>query len=582
MTTPELPAISVYNNASKKLCRSLRLQDQFQDQEDTRSRLDKLCYINSDYQPELATPTIEKFCHELSITLQAVHTAAAAQPKHKNFTRDHMIELKETASRHDLDIRNADKNLGCAVMSTSDIRAAAVAILNSSDPKSYKQLTPAEAAELTQEFCDRTSLLLARHGASTLSEMIISFISQKFKKPPRYPDWYLIPKLHKAKIDYRPICPSMHSVQHETSVYLSGTLNPIAQRLPTVLNSTIQFVKVIDTTSVPDDTVMVTADVTALYPSIPTKHGMKVVEAVLRDPDVSPLHNQPTLLGLVLALLRLVLTFNVFKYNGEYWLQLIGTAMGTPAACAYANIFMYGIEISLVSEWIQSRDLHLYLRLIDDVFALLRTAKATLFVDALNKLCPGIAFTSVISKTRVTMLDVEVYRGARWLQPDGRHLYDYMVYQKPHNLYQYICFDSAHPLSVKRALITGELLRYATNSSTPDTYFETVKQFYFRLRARGYPQRFLAQAFSKRSYYDRINAINSYGLPKAEPPRIPTIVLPYAPVLDRFKLGGRIKHLWEATCNTGPAPRIAFSKGQSIYDLIRTLQKRRSSVPDST
>ena len=42
----------------------------------------------------------------------------------------------------------------------------------------------------------------------------------------------------------------------------------------------------------------------------------------------------------IIRLLEIILKFNIFEFNSEFFIQLIGTAMGTRPAVSYANIFM--------------------------------------------------------------------------------------------------------------------------------------------------------------------------------------------------------------------------------------------------
>jgi len=41
---------------------------------------------------------------------------------------------------------------------------------------------------------------------------------------------------------------------------------------------------------------------------------------------------------LFLHILEIVMRNNIFSFSNIYWIQLSGTAMGTPAACSYATI----------------------------------------------------------------------------------------------------------------------------------------------------------------------------------------------------------------------------------------------------
>ena len=49
-----------------------------------------------------------------------------------------------------------------------------------------------------------------------------------------------------------------------------------------------------------------------------------------------------------MALLTWVLTENYCTFNNLTYHQLQGTAMGTPTAVTYANLFLYGIEKALI------------------------------------------------------------------------------------------------------------------------------------------------------------------------------------------------------------------------------------------
>ena len=47
-------------------------------------------------------------------------------------------------------------------------------------------------------------------------------------------------------------------------------------------------------------------------------------------------------------LLELALSNNIFEFNEELWIQLLGTAMGTRVAPTYANIFMDDLETKIL------------------------------------------------------------------------------------------------------------------------------------------------------------------------------------------------------------------------------------------
>lgn len=92
-------------------------------------------------------------------------------------------------------------------------------------------------------------------------------------------------------------------------------------------------------------------DVTSLYTNIDTQRGLEAVEETLKAhrPD-----------KLLMELLEIYLTCNNFEFNGKFYLQVKGTAMGKSFSPAYANIYMPDWETSVF----QKRSKHplIYLR----------------------------------------------------------------------------------------------------------------------------------------------------------------------------------------------------------------------------
>ena len=72
----------------------------------------------------------------------------------------------------------------------------------------------------------------------------------------------------------------------------------------------------------------------------------------------------------LVKLLKLVMGCNIFKFDEEFWIQLIGTSMGTRVAPTYANIFMGKLEKILLAKCPQNLKKFLYTwrRFIDDIF----------------------------------------------------------------------------------------------------------------------------------------------------------------------------------------------------------------------
>ena len=87
---------------------------------------------------------------------------------------------------------------------------------------------------------------------------------------------------------------------------------------------------------------------------------------------------------------------NIFKFNDEYWIQLIGTSMGTRVAPTYANLFMGKLEKEMLQNCPQhlKQFIHTWKRFIDDILIIWTGTEDDFleFFNYLNSYHPTIKF----------------------------------------------------------------------------------------------------------------------------------------------------------------------------------------------
>lgn len=176
---------------------------------------------------------------------------------------------------------------------------------------------------------------------------------------------------------------------------------------------------------------------------------------------------------------------------------------------------MYFHEKDIVEQY--SQFLVLYRRFIDDIFAIWCGPRDTLlkFLGALNTKNDRIKLTHSISDSSLFLLDICLFKD------NFPSVLQFSTYQKALNKCLYIPFESFHPSSNKKAFIKGELMRYARNSSSFKSFFETRDQFWKRLRLRGYPFKFLLPLFHGMRYHDREKWISRPPKHRSRPRRTP-------------------------------------------------------------
>ena len=166
---------------------------------------------------------------------------------------------------------------------------------------------------------------------------------------PRISRLYLLPKLHKPGIPGRPILSSCGSPTENISRFVDYFLRPLTRALPFYIRDTTDFLqKLRELPVLPPESLLVTLDVSSLYTNILHDEGVNVCEEFLNTrTDQSP----PT--KDLCQLIQLILESNAFIFNGAYYLQLQGTAMGTQLAPSYANLFMGRFEQQFL--WTQNK-----------------------------------------------------------------------------------------------------------------------------------------------------------------------------------------------------------------------------------
>ena len=91
--------------------------------------------------------------------------------------------------------------------------------------------------------------------------------------------------------------------------------------------------------NIPDNAILVTADVVGLYPSIPHEAGLRALKEVLDRREEKKISTED-----LVKMAEFVLKNNYFEFNGQVKHQISATIIGTKLSPTYACIFMDEIE----------------------------------------------------------------------------------------------------------------------------------------------------------------------------------------------------------------------------------------------
>ena len=148
-------------------------------------------------------------------------------------------------------------------------------------------------------------------------------------------------------------------------------MKPLVGNTPYSVQNTQDFIHSIQDIKLQDDECMVSYDVEALFTSVPVKPAITIIQKKLEaDKD---LHLRTKMSSKqIISLLEFCLTSTYFTYQGRFYEQTEGIAMGSPMSPIVANLFMEELEIKALTT--SPHKPSLWKRFVDDTFIIIKKA----------------------------------------------------------------------------------------------------------------------------------------------------------------------------------------------------------------
>ena len=198
----------------------------------------------------------------------------------------------------------------------------------------------------------------------------------------------------------------------------------------------------------------------------------------------------------IMEALQLILEFNHFIINGQFFHQLMGTAMGTPAAVVGVNLVVAFLEVKMfrLLPQLYPRDfvdfvIRSFFRFLDDLFyEWLVDFDIKPLYDLLNSLDPDIKFLLDAIRDISNYLDVTVSK------VDGRLVFN--IYHKPTNSFNYLKYTSCHPLHTKKNIALS-LGRRIIKLCSAEFHQKNLQELKYHLIKCDHPPSVIDEAFRK-------------------------------------------------------------------------------------
>ena len=480
------PDKNAMDEAIQRLTKDMRLKYLFQGEDDNETNnYNRKLYIKSQWEPPPASRDIENRITKFSEAITEKRTFITSITKQAtNLTTSQQHLLKQIRDDPRFIILMTDKNLGPAIME-KEVYIERLLDEHLCDGKTYKQITPEEARTSFRDFYEDLQEILETHERCLEDNERVYFM-RGMQTADRIPQFYGTPKVHKKMkphLRFRPVNSNCGSLSAVVSKYVDFYLQKLIPYVPSHVRNSVdvreQLQKLEPTLNSTSNIYLCTSDAVSMYTNIDPEEGIPIIEKYLGKYAHECKSYIPS--ALIIKLLKLVMTTNVFQFGNTWWKQLIGTAMGTPCACVYATLFFAYYERTYIIPKYKQNIL-LYKRFIDDIFLVWKNnpndpSAFKSFKQDLNDQCKLNWETEKLTKS-VNFLDLTI----TW----KKNKFITRTYQKAMNLFLYIPEHSAHPPGLTKSLITGLLETYYRQNSQKEDFIYTSNLLYKRLLARGH------------------------------------------------------------------------------------------------
>ena len=368
---------------------------------------------------------------KVSLTLQQAKT-----PK-DNLTINERRALKELKNDDSIMILPADKGRATVILNKEDYYKKCDEHINNGPYEKVKK-------DPTKGIKEECRVLLANLEKGKVIDKKLYFKLKPTDSPA--PRFYGLPKIHKPEIPVRPIVSYTGTPLYNVSKYIADLLKVYIEKEGRHSENSKVFSEYVRSLTVEDDEVLVSFDVTSLYTNVPIKETLLIIKSLLEnDADLQAKTKIP--FKDLLNITEFLLTKTWFKYNGEFYKQTDGVAMGGPTSSVVAELYMQNHDKIALSTFVYP--LKAYERFVDDTFSIIKRELLQPFYDHLNSIHPNIQYTveEEIEK-KLAFLDTLLKR-----KDDGT--LSVLVYRKTTHTDQYLNYNSNHPSQNKDAVISA-------------------------------------------------------------------------------------------------------------------------------
>ena len=394
--------------------------------------------------------------------------------------------LKKLMLRKDIVIHKSDKGNSVVIVNHTDYLKRMQEMVD--DTSKFEKVKVKDGKDynfMLNQKREVDSFLRELVDKGSISETERDKLSPNGPNPARL---YGLPKIHKPPVDglpkYRPIISQIGSPTYMIAKFLLGFVQPFTSNEFTV-KDTFHFVSIIEGKN--HRLVMASLDVESLFTNIPLDETIDIITKKVFE-------KKRTVNGISRSDFRRLLEIStkgtVFYFNGHYYIQKDGVAMGSPLGPALANAFLSHHETVWLEECPLSFAPLFYARYVDDIFVLIRSNQHIVqLAEYFSSKHRNIRFTYELENDNtLPFLDVNVFRDA------GK--FSTTVHRKTTFSGVYTNFKAFMPDIYKRGLVSTLLYRAYMISSSYSSFHDEIVNLKSIFSKNGYPTKFVDRCIS--------------------------------------------------------------------------------------
>ena len=457
-------------------------------------------YHKSDYKFKPAHEDIEEALGQFQAAFESrqaeIKTLSTVTPNISPFQHQLMMSLR----RHPHYIfLETDKGLGPAAYWRLKY-AERVCAEHLGNTVNYQQLTPAQAQVKQQglhryifpawlnKFYFEPNCRPPKNGEVAISKAEATFLRRALKKyPNKFARFRMSMKVHKKSAQFntpfkfRPIGCCVGTFINDWSRWLDWQLQALKPYIESYLQDGFQLIDELQDFELGPNDFLFTADANSMYTNIDTDHAIKVISLLLDE--LVPILPIDFPINAIKEAMEIIMKNHLFEWGALYFLQLLGTAMGTSAAVMWATLYYwYHEKTCLLPKY--GNYLRYYKRFIDDMFGIWRWDGEL----AWNEFCKDVDNFGILTwdihaperrpSPSVDFLDLTISI------VDGK--IEFKTFQKDLNLYLYLPPSSSHPKSTIKGTIYSLVGRYYRQNTHRKDFLHIVRLFFNHLLDRGW------------------------------------------------------------------------------------------------